>query len=143
MSYRISYLVPKKEFKCLLLGKKQSRAVQEASAKKSSTPSRKAKPKKGSSAPRRHAKSKTTKKRERSKKVKSPDREKTRGKQSGVRKKRRVQDEERDPWAWGKNQTTTESQRWGESEPSLKKSKKENVEKYFDDVPKKRRKLAD
>ena len=76
MSYRISYLVPKKEFKLLLLGKKLSRAVEEAPAKKSSTPSRKAKPKKASSAPRRHTKSKTTKKRERSKKVKSPDREK-------------------------------------------------------------------
>ena len=36
------------------------------------------------------------------------------------------------------NQTTTEIQRWDESEPSPKKSKKENVEKYFDDVPKKR-----
>ena len=33
MSYRISYLVPKKEFECLI-GKKQSRAVQEAPAKK-------------------------------------------------------------------------------------------------------------
>ena len=52
MSYRISYLVPKKEFERLLLGKKQSRAVQEAPTKKSSTPSRKAKPKKASSAPR-------------------------------------------------------------------------------------------
>ena len=94
MSYRISYLMPKKEFECLLLGKKQSRAVQEAPAKKSSTPSRKAKPKKASSTPRRHAKSKTTRKWERSKKVKSPDREKTRGEQSSVRKKCRVQDEE-------------------------------------------------
>ena len=131
MSYRISYLVPKKEFERLLLGKKQTRAVQEAPAKKSSTPSRKAKPKKASSAPRRHTKSKTTKKLE-----------KTRGKQSGVRKKRRVQDEERDPWAWGKNQTTTEIQRWGESEPSPKKSKKENVEKYFDDVPQKKTKVS-
>ena len=140
MSYRISYLMPKKEFKRLLLGKKQSQVVQEAPTKKSSTPSRKAKPKKASSAPRRHAKSKTTKKRERSKKVKSPNREKTRGKQSSVRKKCRVQDEEQDPWAWGKNQTTTESQRWGESKPSLKKSKKENVEKYFNDVPKKKTK---
>ena len=94
MSYRISYLVPKKEFELLLLGKKQSRAAQEAHAKKLSTPSRKAKPKRALSAPRRHAKLKTTKKRERSKKVKSPDREKTREKQSGVRKKCRVQDEE-------------------------------------------------
>ena len=142
MSYRISYLMPKKEFECLLLGKKQTRAVQEAPAKKSSTPSRKVKPKKALSAPRRHTKSKTTKKRERSKKAQSPDREKTRGKQSGVRKKRRVQDEERDPWAWGKNLTTTESQRWGKSRPSPKKSKKENVEKYFDDVPKKKMKVS-
>ena len=94
MSYRISYLVPEKEFEHLLLEKKQSRAVKEAPAKKSSTPSRKVKPKKALSAPRRHAKLKTTKKWERSKKVKSPDREKTRGKQSGVRKKCRVQDEE-------------------------------------------------
>ena len=59
-----------------------------------------------------------------------------------MRKKHRVEDEERDPWAWGKNQTTTESQRWGESEPSPKKSKKENVEKYFDDVPKKKTKIS-
>ena len=79
MSYRISYLMPKKEFERLLLGKKQSRAVQEAPAKKSSTPSRKGKPKKASSAPRRHAKSKTTKKRERSKKVKSPTEKKLGG----------------------------------------------------------------
>ena len=78
--------MPKKEFKSLLLGKKQSRAVKEAPAKKLFTPSRKAKPKKASCAPRRQANSKTTKKRERSKKVKSPNREKTRGKQSGVRK---------------------------------------------------------
>ena len=120
MSYRISYLVPKKEFEHLLLGKTQTRAVQEAPAKKSS-----------SSAPRRHAKSKTTKKRE-----------KTRGKQSGVRKKCRVQDEERDPWAWGKNQVTTEIQRWGESEPSPKKSKKGNVEKYFNVVPQKKMKVS-
>ena len=42
----------------------------------------------------------------------------------------------------GKNQTTTESQRWGESEPSPKKSKKENVEKYFADVPKKKTKVS-
>ena len=91
MSYRISYLMPKKESACLI-GKKQSRAVQQAPAKKSSTPRRKAKPKKASSAPRRHAKSEavTSKKRERTRKAKSPDREKTRGKrvkQSGVRKK--------------------------------------------------------
>ena len=33
MSYRISYLVPKKEFEHLLLGKKQSRAVKEAPTK--------------------------------------------------------------------------------------------------------------
>ena len=59
-----------------------------------------------------------------------------------MRKKHQVQDEERDPWAWGKNQTTTESQRWGESEPSQKKSKKDNVEKYFDDVPKKKTKVS-
>ena len=50
MSYRISYLMPKKEFKCLI-GKKQSQAVQEAPAKKSSTPRRKAKPKKASPHP--------------------------------------------------------------------------------------------
>ena len=124
-------MCPKNEFERLLLGKKKTRAVQEAPTKKSSTPSRKAKPKKASSAPRRHTKSKTTKKRE-----------KTRGKQSGVRKKRQVQDEERDPWAWGKNQTTTEIQRWGESKPSPKKSKKENVEKYFDDVPQKKTKVS-
>ena len=76
MSYRISYLVPKKEFEHLLLGKKQTRAVQEAPTKKSSTPSSKAKPKKASSTPRRHTKLKTTKKWD-----------KTRGKHSGVRKK--------------------------------------------------------
>ena len=71
MSYRISYLVPKKEFE-RLLGKRQSWAVQEAPAIKLSTPSRKAKPKKALSAPRRHAKSTTTKNWERTKKVKSP-----------------------------------------------------------------------
>ena len=72
MSYRISYLMPKKEFE-RLIEKKQSQAVQEAPAKKSSTPRRnvkpkkisstprrKVKPKKVSSAPRRHTKSKTT-----------------------------------------------------------------------------------
>ena len=42
----------------------------------------------------------------------------------------------------GGNQTTTEIQRWGESEPSPKKSKKENVEKYFDDVPQKKTKVS-
>ena len=38
---------------------------------------------------------------------------------------------------------TTEIQKWGDSEPSLpKKSKKENAEKYFDDVPKKKMKVS-
>ena len=37
---------------------------------------------------------------------------------------------------------TTEIQKWGESEPSPKKSKKENVEKYFDDMPKKKTKVS-
>ena len=55
MSYRISYLVPKKEFEHLI-GKKQSQAVQEAPAKKLSTPRRNAKPKKVMSTPRRKAK---------------------------------------------------------------------------------------
>ena len=54
-----------------------------------------------------------------------------------------MQDEERDPWAWGKNQTTTtEIQKWGKSETSPKKSKKENVEKYFDDMPQKKMKVS-
>ena len=142
------------EFECLI-GKKQSQAVQEAPTKKlssprrnakpkkaSSTPRRKMKPKKASSTPRRHA---TSEKWERTRKAKSPDREKTQGKQvkqSGVRKKCPVQDEEQDPWAWGKNQTSTEIQKWGESEPSPKKSKKENAEKYFNDVPKKKMKVS-
>ena len=33
---------------------------------------------------------------------------------------------------------TTEIHKWVESEPSLKKSKTQNAEKYFDDVPKKK-----
>ena len=37
---------------------------------------------------------------------------------------------------------TTKIWKWGESEPSPKKSKKENVEKYFDDVPKKKTKVS-
>ena len=116
--------------------------------KKSSTPRRKEKLKKALSAPRRHVKLKTmtSKKWERTRKAKSPDRGKTRGKQvkqSGVSKKCRVHEDEGDPWACGKNHTTTEIQKWGESKPSPKKSKKENVEKYFNDVPKKRQKLAD
>ena len=80
MSYKISYLVPKKEFEDLI-GKKQP---WEAPAKKSSTPRRDAKPK--------------TEKRERIRKAKTLDREKTRGKwvkqSSGVRKKCRVHDDE-------------------------------------------------
>ena len=38
--------------------------------------------------------------------------------------------------------TTTEIEKWGKREPSLKKSKKENAEKYFDDVPKKKTKVS-
>ena len=37
---------------------------------------------------------------------------------------------------------TAEIQKWGESEPSLKKSKKENAEKYFDHVPRKKTKVS-
>ena len=63
-------------------------------------------------------------------------------KQSSVKKKHRIHDEG-DPWAWGKNQTTTEIQKWGESKPSpTKKSKLENAEKYFDDVAKKKTKVS-
>ena len=86
MSYKISYLVPKKEFE-RLIGQKQPRAVsvkaQEAPAKKLP-------------APRRHAKPKTmtSEKRERMRKAKSSDREKTWVKQSGVRKKCRVHNDE-------------------------------------------------
>ena len=101
MSYRISYLMPKKEFEHLI-GKKQSGAIsvgsQEAPTKKSPTLRRNEKPKKVLSAPRRHAKPKTTtsKKWEKTRKAKSPDRGKTRGKQvkqPGVRKKCRVHDD--------------------------------------------------
>ena len=38
--------------------------------------------------------------------------------------------------------TTTEIQKWGKSETSPKKSKKENVEKYFDDMPQKKMKVS-
>ena len=75
MSYRISYLVPKKEFE-RLIGKKQPRAV--SPVKKSSTPRRQAKPKRAAE------------KRERTRKAESPGREKTRAKRAGVKKKRRV-----------------------------------------------------
>ena len=35
-----------------------------------------------------------------------------------------------------------EIQKWGESEPPMKMSKKENAEKYFDDVPRKKTKVS-
>ena len=137
----ISYLMPKKEFECLT-GKKQPRAVsvksQEVPTKKLPTPRRHAKPettKKMSASRKRSKPKRVTEKQERSKKAKSPDREKTRGK--WVKKKCRVH--EPDPCAWG---MTTEIQKWGGSEPSPKKSKKENAEKYFDDVPKKKAKVS-
>ena len=148
MSYRISYLVPKKEFKHLT-GKKQPRAVsiksQEVATRKTPTPRRRVKPKI------------TAEKRERTKKAISPHREKNRGKertkkaksphraknkQPIVKKKKHRIHDKRDPWAWGKNQTTAEIQKWGESEPSPKKSKKENAEKYFDHVPRKKTKVS-
>ena len=131
MSYKISYLVPKKEFKCLI-GKKQPRAVSVKShkaLKKMSAPRRRLKPKM------------MAEKWERTRKAKCPHREKNWGKrvkQSGVKKKHRICD----PWAWGENQTSTEIPKWGESKPNLKKSKKENAEKYFDDVPKKKTKVS-
>ena len=127
--------MPKKEFECLI-GQKQPRAVpiksQEASTKKLPAPRRRAKPKM------------TSEKQERMRKAKSSHGEKTQVKQSGVRKKCQVHDDKRDPWAWGKYQTTTtEIQKWGECEPSLlKKSKKENAEKYFDDMPKKKMEVS-
>ena len=106
--------------------KKQPRAV--SPVKKSSTPRRHAKPKRAAE------------KRERTRKAKSPGREKTPAKRTGVKKKRRVH--KQDPWAWKKNQSSTEIKKWGEIGPSPKKSKKESTEKYFDDVPKKKAKVS-
>ena len=95
------------------------------------------------STPRRCTKPKTAaEKQVRCRKPKSPDREKTRKwvKLSSIKKKHRVY--ERDPWAWGKNLITYKIQKWGESELSPKKRKTQNVEKYFDDVPKKKMKVS-
>ena len=72
MSYRISYLMPKKEFECLT-GKKQPRAV---SIKSQEVPTTRM------PTPRRHAKPKiTAEKWERTKKAKLPHKEKNRGKE--------------------------------------------------------------
>ena len=145
MSYRISYLMPKKEFE-RLTGKKQLRGV---SIKSKEVPTAR------TPAPRGHAKPKITgEKRKRTKKARLPHKEK-RGKErpkkakspknkqpvAKKKKKHRICDE-RDPWAWEKNQTTPKIGKWGESEPPLKKSKKENAEKYFDDVPRKKTKVS-
>ena len=74
------------------------------------------------------------------KKAKSPP-HKAKNKQPIAKKKCRIRDEW-DPWAWEKNQTTAEIQKWGESEAPPKKSKTENAEKYFDDVPRKKTKVS-
>ena len=95
MSYKISYLVPQKEFE-RLTGEKHSRAVSK--------------------------------------------RERTR-KRPSVKKKDRVH-EERDPWAWRQNETNTEIQRWGDSEPPSKIIKTPNTEKYFEYSPRKKTKVS-
>ena len=136
MSYRISYLVPKKEFECLI-GKKQPRGVsiksKEVPTARTPAPRGRVRPKITAEKPKRTKKAKEKRGKERPKKAKQPIAKK--------KKKRRIRDE-CDPWAWEKNQTTTEIQKWGESEPPMKKSKNENAEKYFDDVPKKKTKVS-
>ena len=139
-----------------LIGKKQSQAVQEAPAKKSSSPRRNVKPKKALSAPRRKMKPKkassahrrhvTSKKRERTRKAKSPDTGKTRGKwvkQSGVRKKCRVQDQERNPWAWGKIRRAPKSRNGAKASPLQKRVRKRMQRNISMTCRKKRQKLAD
>ena len=80
MSYRISYLVPKEEFEHLLLGRKNSHEqYRKHPPKNHPLVAGRQNPGNALSVPRRHTKWKTAKKRERSKKVKSPNREKTRG----------------------------------------------------------------
>ena len=147
MSYRISYLVPKKEFECLI-GKKQPPGVsirsKEVPTARTSAPRGRAKPKITAEKRKRTKKAsrlphKEKRGKERPKKAKSPH--KAKNKQPIAKKKCRIRDE-RDPWAWEKNQTTAEIQKWGESDPPPKKSKTENVEKYFDDVPRKKTKVC-
>ena len=77
----------------------------------------------------------TEKQQERKRKVEPPHREKNRGKR--VKKKCQIPD----PWASGDNKTSTEIEKWGEKEPTLKKSKRENAEKIFD-VPQKKTKVS-
>ena len=132
MSYRISYLVPKKEFEHLI-GKKQPQGV---SIKSKEVPTAR------TPAPQGRAKPKiTAEKRKRTKKARLPHKAKNKQPIAKKKKKRRIRDEP-DPWAWEKNQTTTEIQKWGESEPLPKKSKTGNAEKYFDDVPRKKTKVS-
>ena len=91
MSYRISYLVPKKEFEHLR-GKKQPQSVSVMNKKSLEVASKK------SSTPRRCTKPKTAAEMQvRCRKPKSPNREKTQKlvKQSSVKKKHK-----QDPWAW-------------------------------------------
>ena len=143
MSYRISYLVPKKKFE-RLTGKKQPRGV---SIKSNEVPTarRRAKPKIAAEKWKRSEKARLPHKekrgKERPKKAKSPHKAKNKQPVAKKKKKRRICDEQ-DPWAWEKNQTTAEIQKWGESEPPPKKSKNENAEKFFDDVPRKKTKVS-
>ena len=136
MSYRICYLVPKKEFE-RLMGKKQPGGVpiksKEVPTARTPAPRGRAKPKITAEKLKRTKKAKEKRGKERPKKAKQPIAKK--------KKKCRIHDE-RDPWAWEKNQTTAEIQKWGESEPPMKKSKNKNAEKYFDDVPRKKTKVS-
>ena len=148
MSYRISYLVPKKEFEHLI-GKKQPRGVsiksKEVPTARTPAPRGRAKPKITAEKWKRTKKARLPHKekrgKERPKKAKSPHKAKNKQPIAKKKKKRRIRDE-RDPWAWEKNQTTAEIQKWGESEPPPKKSKTGNAEKYFDDVPRKKTKVS-
>ena len=159
MSYKISYLVPRKEFE-RLIGEKHSQAVSEKSSdthkkspKKPSSPKRHVKPKVAAESSHRqkvkkhsdttekkvrHSKPKSQKQTEKNARHPKSSGERTR-KRSSVKKKDRVL-EEQDPWAWRKNETNTEIQQWGDSEPPLKKIKTPNAEKYFEDSPRKKNK---
>ena len=150
-----------KEFE-RLTGEKHSRAVSEKSSdthkkspKKPSSPKRHVKPKVAAESSNREKlkkRSDTTEKKARRSKPKSQKRtekkarhskspgERTR-KRPSVKKKDRVH-EERDPWAWRKNETNTEIQQWGDSEPPPKKIKTLNAEKYFEDSPRKKTKVS-
>ena len=124
-----------KEFECLTV-KKQPHVVSVMNKKSLEVGTKK------TSIQRRHTKLKIAEEKQTMhRKPKSSKREKTWKwvAQSGVKKKHRVH--KQDPPAWEKTQAT-EIEKWKEIEPSRKKKKTQNVEKYFDDVPKKKMKVS-